>query len=358
MIATSATPKAGADANPRWLRSYPENVEWRQEFTPEPLYVLLDQAVARHATRVATNFLGKTITYGELGQLVERAAAGLQRIGVHKGTKVGLFLPNSATFIVYYFAILKIGGVVVNYNPLYTVDELAYQVRDSETEIMVTLDLNVLFAKVEALLKDGVLKRAIVAPFSAQLPGTKSVLFRLFKGKELAHPNASPVRDRIILEGQVMTNHGPRMPVLIDPMNDLAILQYTGGTTGTPKAAMLTHANVYVNVRQVASWAPDLKVGDERVMGVLPFFHVFAMTVVMNFGIAKAAEIVIMPRFVLDDALKLINQTRPTVMPGVPTLFSAIMNHPKIKSYDLSSLKFCLSGGAPLPIEVKNSSRK
>jgi long-chain acyl-CoA synthetase len=353
MTRATAPAATSADANPRWLRSYPDNVGWNQTFASAPVDALLDQAVARHGDRTATNFLGKTLTYSELAQFVERAAAGLQRLGVRKGTTVGLFLPNSPTFIVYYFAILKIGGIVVNYNPLYAIDELAFQIKDSKTEIMVTLDLKVLFDKVEALLKDAVLARAVVAPFTSLLPATKSVLFRLFKSKELARPNASPVRDRITLEGQVLTNHGLRMPVPIDPENDIAVLQYTGGTTGTPKGAMLTHANVYINVLQVASWAPNLGDGSERVMGVLPFFHVFAMTVVMNFGIAKAAEIVIMPRFMLDDALKLINQTRPTVMPGVPTLFTAIMNHPKIKTYDLSSLKFCLSGGAPLPVEVK-----
>lgn len=353
MTAHDAPSSAGADANPRWLRSYPENIEWRQTFSPAPLHAILDQAVARHATRKATNFLGKSLTYAELGQLVERAAAGLQRLGVRKGTKVGLFLPNSPTFIVYYFAVLKIGGTVVNYNPLYTVEELAFQVQDSDTEIMVTLDLKLLFDKVEELLASGVLKRAVVASFSGLLPPAKSVLFRLFKSKDLARPSASAMREKITLEGQLLTDHGPRTPVPIDPDADIAVLQYTGGTTGTPKGAMLTHANAYVNVQQVTSWAPELKDGEEKVMGVLPFFHVFAMTVVMNFGVAKAAEIVIMPRFVLDDALKLINQTRPTVMPAVPTLFNAIMNHPKIKSFDLSSLKFCLSGGAPLPIEVK-----
>ncbi len=353
MTATRAPAAPDLNLNPRWLRSYPKNIEWRQTFTPAPLYALLDQSVSRFPTKPATNFLGKTLTYTDIAQLVDRAAAGLQRLGVRKGTKVGLFLPNSPTFIIYYFAILKAGGIVVNYNPLYTVDELSFQVRDSDTEIMVTLDLKLLFDKVEALLASGVLKQAIVASFSGLLPGAKSVLFRLFKGKEIAHPANSPMRDKIRLEGQILTDHGQPMPVPIDPVNDIAVLQYTGGTTGTPKGAMLTHANAYINVLQVLSWAPDLIDGGEKVMGVLPFFHVFAMTVVMNFGVAKGAEIVIMPRFVLNDALKLINQLKPTVMPAVPTLFNAIMNHPKIKSFDLSSLKFCLSGGAPLPIEVK-----
>ncbi len=331
----------------------PADVAWAQTCAPMPLYSLLDSAVARFGASVATNFLGKAMSYSELGRQVDLVSAGLQRLGVVKGSKVGLFLPNSPTFIIYYYAVLKAGGTVVNYNPLYTVDELAFQVRDSDTDLMVTLDLKLLFSKVEALLQSGVLKRAVVASFASLLPPTKSVLFRLFKSKELSRPQASPMHGRIHLEPEVTADHGPPKPVAIDPVNDIAVLQYTGGTTGTPKGAMLTHANAYINTLQVVSWAPELKDGGERVLGVLPFFHVFAMTVVMNFAIAKASEIVIMPRFVLDDALKLITQTKPTVMPGVPTLFTALMNHPRIKSFDLSSLKFCLSGGAPLPVEVK-----
>jgi long-chain acyl-CoA synthetase len=289
----------------------------------------------------------------EIGRLVDEAAAGLQRMGVKKGSKVGLFLPNTPTFIVYFFAVLKAGGTVVNYNPLYTVSELTGQVKDSDTELMVTLDLKVLFDKVDALLQSGALPRAVVCPFPALLPATKAALFRLFKSKDLARPQLSPARERIILEGDMLAGGGKPSRVTIDPLSDVAVLQYTGGTTGTPKGAMLTHANVYVNVQQVSSWAPELADGEERVLGVLPFFHVFALTVVMNFGIAKGAEIIIMPRFSLDEALRLIDKAKPTVMPGVPTLFNAVMNHPKVKSHDLSSLRFCLSGGAALPVEVK-----
>jgi long-chain acyl-CoA synthetase len=318
-----------------------------------PLYTLLDDTVARHGALPCTNFLGKTLSYAEIGRLVEEAAAGLQRIGVKKGTKVGLFLPNTPTFIVYFFAVLKAGGTVVNYNPLYTVSELAGQVKDSDTELMVTLDLKVLFDKVDALLQSDTLPRAVVCPFPALLPAAKAALFRLFKSKDLARPLASPARERIILEGDVLAGEGKPSRVAIDPLSDVAVLQYTGGTTGTPKGAMLTHANVYVNVQQVTSWAPELIDGEERVLGILPFFHVFALTVVMNFGIGKAAEIIIMPRFSLEEALHLIDKRRPTAMPGVPTLFNALMNHPKIRNHDLSSLKFCLSGGAALPVEIK-----
>ena len=147
-------------------------------------------------------------------------------------------------------------------------------------------------------------------------------------------------------------------PVPIDPGSDVAVLQYTGGTTGTPKGAMLTHANISVNCQQSAAWATNLEGGKERTLAALPFFHVFAMTTVMNFALQEGAEIVIMPRFVLNDAMKLIDKTRPTVMPGVPTMFNAMLNHPRLASYDLSSLKYCVSGGAPLPIDVKQRFEK
>ncbi|HRN85199.1 MAG TPA: AMP-binding protein, partial [Hyphomicrobium sp.] len=160
-------------------------------------------------------------------------------------------------------------------------------------------------------------------------------------------------RDIIRLETEVLTDPQTFSPVPIDPETDIAVLQYTGGTTGTPKGAMLTHANVYLNVEQIVAWAPSLVPGQEKVLAVLPFFHVFAMTVVLNLGVRIAAEQILMPRFTLADALDLITRHRPTLMPGVPTLFNAILNHPNIKSYDLTSLKFCISGGAALPLEIK-----
>jgi long-chain acyl-CoA synthetase len=340
-----------------WVTKYPRGIDWHQSFTPQPLYTLLDQAVAKHGSKPCTHFLGKVSSYAEIGKLVDRVAAGLQKLGVTKGTKVGLILPNSPTYIVYYFAILKAGGTVVNYNPLYTLEELAFQVNDSETELMITLDLKVLFDKVEALIEAGTLRRAVVCSFVGLLPAAKSVLFKLFRGNELARPQRSAVAAKIIMEADLLANKGQDQnryqKPSIDPQNDVAVLQYTGGTTGTPKGAMLTHASVYVNVLQVAAWAPGLEEGKERVLGVLPFFHVFAMSVVMNLSIARGFEIVIMPRFVLDDAMKLIEKTKPTVIPGVPTLFNAIVHHPKLRSFDLSSLKLCLSGGAPLPLEIK-----
>ncbi|CAN1721125.1 Long-chain-fatty-acid--CoA ligase [Hyphomicrobium sp. 1Nfss2.1] len=357
MVRTRPPANASQPAMP-WLDHYPRGVDWHMPLKVAPLYQLLDDAVARFGGLTCTNFLGRTLTYAELGRQVEQATLGLQQLGVKKGTKVGLLLPNSPTFIVYFFAVLKAGGTVVNFNPLYTVAELSQQVKDSDTELMVTLDLKVLLDKVEALITAGCLQRAVVASFPALLPLAKATLFRLFRARELGNPAASPVREKLLLEAELMAASGQPDPVAIDPINDIAVLQYTGGTTGTPKGAMLSHANVYVNVQQVSATAPELEDGVERVFAVLPFFHVFALTVVMNLGIAHAAEIIIMPRFNLDEALKLIDKTRPTVLPGVPTLFNALLNHPKITNHDLSSLKFCLCGGAALPIEVKQRFEK
>lgn len=359
MSSVQKTTAGSQEATPyQWLRKYPKDVDWFQQFRPVPMGQLLDTAVAAHGSRMCTNFLGKRLTYGEIGQLVEQTAAGLQKLGVKRGTKVGLFMPNCPTFIIYYFATLKAGGTIVNYNPLYTPDELAFQVKDSETELMVTLDLKLLFDKVEGLMKAGILRRTIVASFSALLPPAKSVLFRLFKGRELAHPSKSPMASRIVLDADVLANAGTFQKPAIDSLNDVAVVQYTGGTTGTPKGAMLTHANISVNCQQGAAWATNLKSGHERTLAALPFFHVFAMTAVMNFALQEGAEIVIMPRFVLDDAMKLIDKAKPTVMPGVPTMFIAMLNHPKLRTFDLSSLKYCVSGGAPLPVDVKERFEK
>ena len=183
----------------------------------------------KFGSRPCTNFFGKTLTYQEIGQLAGKAAAGLQGLGVRQGTKVGLFLPNCPTYLIYYFGILKAGGIVVNYNPLYTLEELTFQLADSQTELLVTLDLRLLFDKVEALIKAGALPRAIVASFSAQLPATKSVLFSLFKSRDLARPDKSAVAAKFKRDADVMGNAGTYQKVHVDAANDIAVLQLPTG---------------------------------------------------------------------------------------------------------------------------------
>lgn len=333
-----------------WLKSYPKQVDWFQRFDPAPLPSFLDEAAARFPARPATGFFGKTLSYADLQAAVNRAAKGLQGLGVGKGTRVGIFFPNCPAFIVFYYAILKAGGTVVGLNPLYTVPELTYQAKDAGLEIVVTLDLKAVFPKAKALLDGKIVKHVVVERFRDMLPGLKGFLFSLLKRKDVASWKAG---SGVIASRDLLNNDGKFAPCDID-VNSVAALQYTGGTTGTPKGAMLTHANLSINVLQAASWFPGLAIdGEERFLCVIPFFHSFAMTGLMNFAIRKAAQMIMLPRFDLKQALKLIDNARPTVMAGVPTLFNALAKAPDIKKHDLSSLKFCISGGAPLPLEVK-----
>lgn len=336
-----------------WIASYPPEIAWETDLEPQPLGHVLEKAAHQYSDLTCTYFLGKTMTYGEVANLAGRIAAGLQSRGIGKGSKVGLLLPNSPTYVASFFGVLMTGATVVNFNPLYTVEELARQVEDSDTELMITLDLAVLFPKVESLIDSGVLQNAAVFSFADLLPPLKSILFGIFKSGDVARVDRSPHSDKIITEPQLIQNDGVFTAPDIDVHEDVAVLQYTGGTTGIPKGAMLTHANLSVNLQQVQLWATNVNPGEECFIAILPFFHVFAMTVILNYGVAVGAELVLMPKFELDDALKLISGRKVSVLPGVPTLFNAMLHRPDISRFDLSSLKFCISGGAALPLEVR-----
>jgi long-chain acyl-CoA synthetase len=343
---------ASSPSNRPWLKSYPSGISWDQGFEPRLVHQILDDAVAAHGDRFCTYFLGKRLTYREVGALTDRAAKGLAAFGVGEGVKVGLLLPNSPTFVIFYFGVLKSGGTVVNFNPLYSLEEIAFQAKDSDTRIMVTLDIQTLFEPVETLLKSGVLETAVVGKFASLLPPIKRVGLAVSRRVRLAKVDASPMRKKIVPDADLLANDGRYERPVITP-DAIAVLQYTGGTTGTPKGAMLTHANIATNVAQVKLWGRRPSETVDRVLGALPLFHVFAMTTVMNFGVASGMEMILMPKFDLIQALKLITKLKPTIMPGVPTLFSAMLRHSSIKTFDLSSLEFCISGGAALPIEVK-----
>lgn len=329
----------------------PSAVEFR--FSPTPAFDMLDQAVRRFGDRPAIDFLGKKYNWAQIGRLADAAAAGLQKIGVTKGVKVGLCLPNTPYFVIMYYAILKAGGTVVNFNPLYTEREIENQAKDAGVAIMVSLDLVLIHDKIGKLAAKGVFKRVVMCSMAAALPTIKSILFRLAKGKELAKiPNQAP-----FVTFEALTSIAPKpTPVSIDPLTDIATLQFTGGTTGIPKAAMLTHANITANVQQILASGPPLIEGQERIMGILPFFHVFAMTTVMNLGITIGAELILLPRLDLKLLMKTIIARRPTIMPGVPTLYTAISNaaqgHDGKPGQNLSFIKFCISGGAPIAAEV------
>ena len=333
-----------------WLAAYPPGTTWHADFPDQPLYRFLDDSVARFGDRPCLDFLGKAYTYAEIGDLVCRAAKGLAALGVGKGTRVGMMLPNTPYYVIAYYAVLKAGGTVVNMNPLYVPEEVHQLAADSGVEVMVTLDLTLIYPKIAALLGRTGLRKIVVCPMAGVLPWPQSLLYRLFKRGDTAR---IPRDAAHVSFDTLIANDGVFTPVPVDPRHDIAVLQYTGGTTGMPKGAMLSHRNLAANALQCLSWFPDSDPGRERVLAVLPFFHVFAMTVALNLSIASGAEITLMPRLDIKSLLATIRRKRPTTMPGVPTLFTAIYTHPDAQNLDLTAMKSCISGGAPLPAEVK-----
>ena len=332
-----------------WAASYPSGVDWSAPISDQPLTEAFDAAVDTYNTNSCIEFLGKSFTYGQVGELADRAAKGLQDLGVGKGVQVGLLLPNSPYSVICYYAILKAGGTAVNFNPLYVAEEIEHQITDSDTRVMITMDLELTLPKVTAALGRTPLEKVVVCSMADVLPFAKARLFQLVGRRRIAR---IPDDGLHLSFAELTDNDGAFRPVAISPRDDVAVLQYTGGTTGVPMGAMLTHANIAVNARQVTLWNPETEYGGERILGVLPLFHVFAMTVAMNMGILIGAELVLLPRFEIGMVLKAIRRRRPTQFPGVPSLFNALLHDPRLNGDILDSLKFCISGGAPLPAEV------
>lgn len=330
-----------------WEASYPQGIDWETPIPARPIIEIFDEACATYADKNCTNFRGRHYRYRDLAKLVNRAAAGLQSLGVHKGVKVGLLLPNCPYSVILYYAILKAGGCVVNINPLYATREIAHVIKDADIRFLATLNTQNLYQKaVEATLEDSPVRKLIVCPIGGVMRFTEKILFDLMRSKEVA---AIPKDERHVAFNILIDNKGGLSPVHIDAEKDVAVYQYTGGTTGIPKAAQLTHANLHANVIQLTRWSPDLRKGEEKILGVLPLFHAFGMTAIMNMGIHIGAELILTPMFKTQEILKLIDQEKPTTFVGVPTMFSAINTAKDLNKYDLTSLKYCISGGAPLP---------
>lgn len=341
-----------AETRHPWLPNYPENIPWDVKIPSRPLFALLEDASTQHGANTAIDFLGKTISYRDLNAAATRLAAGLQAHGIKKGDRVGLFLPNSPHFVISYYAILKAGGVVVNFNPLYPPEDIAKQVKDSGVSLMITFALKNLLGKLETVRGQvDSMPHLLVAQFTEALPFPKNIIFPIIRwGNVMAMPSGDGYSH---FADMLATSAAQLQPVAIAPEEDVAVLQYTGGTTGTPKGAMLTHANLNANAIQCGYWFTGMEEGKERMLGVLPLFHVFAMTAIMNLSVLKGLTMILHPQFDLLAVLKDIHRKKPTLLMGVPTMFNAILNHPKLGNYHLKSLKFCISGGAGLPREVK-----
>ncbi|MBK4734820.1 long-chain-fatty-acid--CoA ligase [Noviherbaspirillum pedocola] len=335
-----------------WIKSYPPGVRWDAPLPIMPVQQLLDDAAARWPEHVALDFMGRAISYGELLDLANRAAAGLQRLGVGPGVHVGLFLPNTPHYVIAFFGVLKAGGTVVNYSPLDAEKVLEHKVEDSQTDIMITLDLMALYPQMGRVKGHSRLKHLVVGRLDEMSAHPTAVRAQMEGAGMLAQTAPDDIAFTALLD-----NDGRYQAHALPDLHDaIAVLQYTGGTTGLPKGAMLTHANLTSACSQILATINGepkvLEEGQERFMAVLPLFHIYALTVNMLFGLALGAQLTLHTRFDAEAVMKDLAAKRITVFPGVPTMYTAILNHPKAGEYDFSSLKFCNSGGAPLPVEV------
>ena len=332
-----------------WRTHYAHPCAWDQQFPPMAMTELFAASVAAHPDRALSDFYGRTTSYAKVMAEALAFAAGLQNSGIAKGERIGLFLPNVPVYLSAYFGTLMAGATVVNFSPLYTAAELEAQVADSGARLLVTLDVPALLPTALAVLKGSALETLVVARLADMLPWWQGFAVRIAgRGKVVPVPRQPDVTGWNDL---LFWNHPPE-PVAIDPLRDLALIQYTGGTTGTPKGAMLTHQNLTANARQIKAIDPHKNERDV-IVGVLPFFHVFANACVLNRTVLNGGTIAMLPRFNAGQCLKTVSRTRATSMPGVPTMYQALLDHPDVAKTDFSSLLVCISGGAPLPPPVK-----
>ena len=329
-------------------KNWPEWVPETIEYPKVPVFALLDETAERYPDHTAIIFQDNRLTYSELKEQVDRFATAVQKMGVAKGDRVALFLPNIPQFVISYYGALKAGAIVTAISPLYKEREAEHQLEDSGSETLVVLDL--FYPIVQKIKDEAKPKRIIVTGIKDYLPAVKRVLGSLL-GKVPSHkveegPGIHFFQDLI-------KGHPPNpSEVDVDPMDDLAILQYTGGTTGIPKGAMITHYNLVSNAYMCNAWL-NAKEGMEVQVNVLPLYHIYGMTVTMNSAIASASTMVLIPRFDAEEVLKSIQKYRVTLFGGVPTLYAVLIDHPDTPKYDLSSVKFCISGSSALPPEVQ-----
>jgi long-chain acyl-CoA synthetase len=341
-----------------WEKSYPPGVKWELDVPRKTIHQIFEESCAQNANRPFTDFLDKVMTFGDYKDATDHAAAGFQKLGVGPGVNVGLYLPNTPHYIIAFFGILKAGGRIVNYSPLDAARELEFKIGDSETDILVTLDVAALYPKMAAMRGKTRLKKLIVGSIADYLPWPKNWLYPIAKKKEIS---AWPRDDWHMSFKDLLKNDGKYKshPEPADPWDEVALLQYTGGTTGLPKAAMLTHGCVVSAMTQGQTWTmPYTSPGNEKIVCVLPLFHIYGLSGIM-LGAAKSGnQLILYPRPDIDMIVADLAKKKPTFLPGVPTLYTAINKHPKVKGLNLSSLKFCMSGGAPLPVEVQQSFEK
>ena len=331
-----------------WLKNYDSNVPHEIAIPEVPLYTILDDAYRDYPDRDAFIFLGKHVMYREFHEASERFGKALvEEFGLKKGDIVAIYLPNSPQFAIAYYGIIKVGGIVTPINPLYTARELIYQLKNSGATMLVALDL--FKDNVEEAAKEANLKCVIYTGLEDYLPSVKSFLYRVFKKKVKVNID----REFYFSFKELLRMYPPEAPrTKINPKEDVVALMYTGGTTGVPKGAMLTHYNLISNVYQIDAWFKRGTRGRERYIGLLPWYHIYGQTVALHSPIQRAATIIILPKFDIKELLTSIEKYRANIFHGVPTIYSLLVNYRDVSKYDLTCVEACISGAGPLPVAV------
>lgn len=323
--------------NKPWLSSWPNNVPQNLEYPKVPLHEILEKTAKQHPEKVAIAYFEREITYAELDSLSNQFAGALLTLGVKKGDRVAIFLPNNPQFLITYYGILKAGAVLTAISPLHKEREVAYQLNDAEAETIVALDS--LYPIVEKVWRKTMLKNAVVTSLEEYASKTP-----VSSAKKEKAPNVYQFQE-------LLREATTPLPLSINPEVDLAALQYTGGTTGTAKGAMLTHLNLVSNAVAFAMWI-NVSAGDTFLVA-LPLFHIYGMTTSMNAPVSLASKMVLLPRFEPRTVLESIQKHRVTVFCGVPTMYSVLLTNPELDMFDLTSIRVCISGASPLPPQVQ-----
>jgi len=335
-----------------WFKKYESNVPYSLNYEEVPLFKILEDSAAKYPKKTAITFYNYSITYEELLKKVESFKTALYDLGIRKGDRVALMLPNTPHYIISYFSVLKLGAIVVQINPLYSKPEIEFILKDSSAKALITLDL--FLDKIFQIKNSIPTEIFIIGRIKEFLNFPLNFLYSL---KTIFSKTPSIPKDFHVFSSLLYTN--PKIiDIQISPKEDIAVLQYTGGTTGKPKGAMLTHFNLYSNLKQLIAWNTNINYGEERTLIVIPLFHVYAMTVGMNYTIAVGGNMVLLPKFNLKEVIETIEKHKITNFPGVPAIYNAINNYKEIDKHDLTSIKVCLSGAASLPTYVKQQFEK
>ncbi|MFJ8264501.1 AMP-binding protein [Peribacillus asahii] len=339
-------------SNKPWQQMYPEGIPTTLIYDDKPVQTYLKESAVKHPYKASIHFMGRELTFKEVYESSLKFAAYLKELGLEKGDRVAILLPNCPQSVISYFGILMAEGVVVQTNPTYTERELEYQMKDAEAKIIVTMDI--LFPRVAKIAPKTNIQHIIVTAIKDYLPFPKNLIYPSIQKKQYGIVVKVEHAGNHHLFKEVMKQDVPEeIPSSCDIDHDVALLQYTGGTTGFPKGVMLTHKNLIANTKMCQAWLYKSKPGQEKVLGILPFFHVYGMTTVLLLSVLDGNMMLLLPKFDVETVLKTIHKHKPTIFPGAPTIYIGILNHPDLKKYDLSSIKACLSGSAPLPLEVQ-----